>query len=122
MTDTATKTPAPAQTDERKKVFESIPLSEPILRGDTTIDSLTVRKPHAGELRGLTLPDVIGLDIATILKLIPRISEPALTDDECQKLDPADLTEIGGTIRGFFMTRAEHQLMEAMLAEQQSKT
>ena len=112
MTDTAQDTAAPPA--ERKPAFETIDLAEPIVRGETNIEQLT--------LRGLTLTDVIGIDIATILKLIPRISEPVLTDDECQNLDPADLNEIGGAIRGFFMTKAERQLLEAMLADYQPKT
>ena len=61
-------------------------------------------------------------DIATTLKLLPRISEPALTDEECADLHPADLAEAGGAIRGFFMTKAETAMMEALLAEQQPKT
>lgn len=115
MTDSATAAGTAAK-------FETIDLGEPITRGDVTIDKLTLRKPKAGELRGLSLSDVIATDIAALLRLLPRISEPALTDDECQNLDPADLTEIGGTIRGFFMTKAERQLMEAMIADQQPKT
>jgi hypothetical protein len=123
MTDTAeAASPASPSPASKANPFESIDLVEPIARGDTTIAKLTLRKPKAGELRGLTLSDVIGLEIAAILKLIPRISEPALTDAECQNLDPADLTEIGGTIRGFFMTRAERQLLDMMIAEQQPKT
>lgn len=124
MTDTVQTEDQPAAVDitSKAKPFETVDLVEPITRGATTITQLTLRKPKAGELRGLTLSDVIGLEIAAILKLIPRISEPPLTDDECQNLDPADLTEIGGTIRGFFMTRAERQLLDAMIAEQQPKT
>jgi len=106
----------------RPTAFETVELAEPLKRGDTTIDKLTLRKPKAGELRGLALSDVIGTDVATILKLVPRISEPKLTDDECHDLDPADLAEIGGTIRGFFMTKAERQIIETMMAEQQPKT
>lgn len=112
---------SPIQTS-KANAFETVDLVEPITRGDITIDKLTLRKPKAGELRGLTLSDVIGLEISAILKLVPRISEPALTDGECQNLDPADLTEIGGTIRGFFMTRGERQMLDAMIAEQQPKT
>ena len=111
-------TPAPA----KRKAFETVDLMEPITRGEKTIDQLTLRKPKAGELRGLTLSDLIGLDIGTIIKVIPRISEPVLTDAEANDLDPADLTEIGGAIRGFFMTKAERAMMDRMLAEQQPKT
>lgn len=114
MTDTATvPTPAKAAT------FETVDLADPITRGDTTIAQLQLRKPKAGELRGLSLQDVIGLDIGTLLKLLPRITEPALTDDECAALDPADLTECGGAIRGFFMTASERRMIEALVAEQQ---
>ena len=106
----------------RQPIFESIDLAEPIVRGETSIDRLTLRKPKAGELRGLALGDLIQLDIGTILKVVPRISEPSLTDEECAALDPADLSEIGGTIRGFFMTKAERQMLEAVLADHQPKT
>ena len=111
-----------ASTDARKPVFETIDLAEPIVRGETSIDRLSLRKPKAGELRGLALGDLIQLDIGTILRVVPRISEPSLTDEECAALDPADLSEIGGTIRGFFMTKAERQMLEAVIAEHQPKT
>ncbi len=124
MTD---KTDAPADTPNETGSTAALPpastsviaLNAPILRGDTTIDQITLRKPKAGELRGLTLQDLIGTDISTILKLIPRVSEPPLNDEECQKLDLADLSEIGGTIRGFFMTRAERDMIQKMMEEQQ---
>ncbi|MFW2445979.1 MAG: phage tail assembly protein [Qipengyuania pacifica] len=115
MTETTTSVAKPSS-------FETVDLAEPIKRGETTIDKLQLRKPKAGELRGLALSDVIGLDISAILKLLPRITEPALTDHECAGLDPADLTECGGAIRGFFMTASERRMLEAMIAEQQPTT
>lgn len=102
--------------------FESITLSEPIVRGEQQIAKITLRKPRAGELRGLNLQQLIACDVAAILQLLPRISEPVLVPTECDALEAADLTEIGGTIRGFFMTTAERQVLEAMIAEQQPKT
>lgn len=97
----------------------SITLSKPIQRGDQRIEELHLRKPKAGELRGLSLQDVITSDIGALLTLIPRISNPPLTGPEAADLDPADLTEMGGAIRGFFMTGAERKMLEAMVAEQQ---
>lgn len=120
----ATESPATEATGATpsNKNFETIALSQPIMRGEKKIDGLTIRKPKAGELRGLALQDIIGTDITALLKLIPRISDPVLTDAEAQDLDPSDLTEIGGAVRGFFMTPAERKFMEAMIAEQQPKT
>lgn len=115
MADTA---PLPAENNR----FETITLSEPIKRGEQVIETITLRKPRAGEMRGLTLQDLLTSDVTAILKVIPRISEPVLTPQECDKLDVSDLAEIGGTIRGFFMTAGEVKLIEAMVAEQQPKT
>lgn len=117
MADTAPPTPA---VDTAR--FQSITLAEPIQRGEQVIETITLRKPRAGELRGLNLQQLISVDVATILQLLPRISEPVLVESECNGLDPSDLTEIGGAIRGFFMTAAERRMLEAMLAEQQPKT
>lgn len=107
---------------ENTPKYETITLAEPITRGEQVIEQITLRKPKAGELRGLNLQQLISVDVTAILQLLPRISEPVLTSDECGNLDPSDLTEIGGTIRGFFMTAAERRMLEAMIADQQPKT
>jgi hypothetical protein len=123
MTDTTTQPADTATASAGKVELQTIELSAPIVRGEMTYTKISLRKPKAGELRGgLTLSDIIGLDIGALLKLIPRITEPPLTDPECNDLDPADLTEIGGAIRGFFMTPAERRMLDAMIAEQQPKT
>lgn len=108
------------QTNRPK--FKTITLDEPITRGDTLIEKITLRKPHSPELRGLTLENLLTTDVATIEKLLPRISDPILIDEEVAQIDPADLTEIGGAIRGFFMTKAQQAIMDRMIEEQSSKT
>ena len=113
--ETETETGAPAQAVSN---YTRVTLSEPILRGEQKIETLNLRKPKAGELRGLSLSDVITSDITALLTLIPRISEPSLTSVDVDALDPADLVEIGGAIRGFFMTKAEKVMMETMMAQQ----
>lgn len=117
MADTVPTTPVVDATR-----FQTITLAEPIRRGEQVIEKITLRKPKAGELRGLNLQQLISVDVATILQLLPRISEPVLIESECNGLDPSDLTEIGGAIRGFFMTAGERRVLEAMIAEQQPKT
>lgn len=115
-------TEIPAAEVPKPRAFEEITLEQPITRGETTIDKLQIRKPKAGQLRGLNLNDIINSDITAMLTLIPRITMPPITSDEANELDPADLSEIGGTIRGFFMTAAERELMATILAAHQPKT
>lgn len=109
-----TETTSPATSAATSRFSDPIDLLEPIVRGETQITSLVLRKPKSGELRGLTLQDLLTTDVTTIMTLVPRISEPILTDAEARDLDPADLAEIGGVIRGFFLTRAERALIERM--------
>jgi hypothetical protein len=115
-----TDTPAPSASRTAED-WPTITLSAPIVRGDQEIASIQLRKPKAGELRGLSLQDVINSDITALLQLLPRITVPPLIDQEVNEIDPADLAEMGGTIRSFFMTAAERRLMEAILAEHQPK-
>lgn len=118
-----TETQTPATSSGTARFSDPIELVEPIVRGETQITSLVLRKPKSGELRGLSLQDLLTTDIVTIMNLLPRISDPILTDVEARDLDPADLAEIGGVIRGFFLTRAERKMIETMMSgEPQSKT
>jgi len=117
MADTA---PTAAETETNAE-FTTVTLAEPIKRGEQVIETINLRKPRAGQLRGISLQELINSDIATILKVVPRISDPVLTPVECENLDPADLAEIGGTIRSFFMSAAEREMMQAMIAEQRRK-
>jgi hypothetical protein len=102
--------------------FATITLMEPIMRGETKIDSLTLRKPGSGELRGLNLQNIYSLDVGTILTIVTRCSDPVLTSEEADGLDPADLMEIGGALKGFFMTAAERTAMESMMRQMTGET
>ncbi|WP_236672036.1 phage tail assembly protein [Croceicoccus sp. YJ47] len=73
-----TDTPAPAPAASVPQTAD-VPLATPIARGDTTIDRITLRKPKAGALRGLTMQDILQADVSALITLIPRISTPALT-------------------------------------------
>lgn len=83
-----------------------ITLDTPIKRGDNEITEIALRKPSAGELRGVTLTDLLQMDVAALTKVIPRISDPALTEAEVARMDPADLVQIGGVVAGFLLPKA----------------
>ncbi|MDQ0250953.1 hypothetical protein J2W22_003017 [Sphingomonas kyeonggiensis] len=84
----------------------NVPLEEPIARGETSIETLQLRKPMSGELRGLTLVDLTQLKTDTVIKLLPRISNPPITEIEAAGMDPADLLQCGVEIGCFFLTAA----------------
>jgi hypothetical protein len=90
-----------APTDDNIVVLDT-----PIIRGKTTIDSITLRKPNAGELRGVHLVELLNMDVATLIKILPRISAPALTAQDAAGMDPADLLACGSKISGFLLQKS----------------
>lgn len=83
-----------------------ITLDAPLVRGNTTITEVTLRKPISGELRGVTLLDLAQMDVLALRKVLPRISTPTLTDHEVGRMDPADLMQCGVAVSGFLLTKA----------------
>ncbi|MEO1852722.1 phage tail assembly protein [Chromohalobacter sp.] len=86
-------------------VSEPIELDTPIKRGETEISEVTLRKPSAGELRGVNLADVLQMQTDALMTLIPRLSNPSLTAPEVRHMDPADLVQCGGEVAGFLISK-----------------
>lgn len=84
----------------------TVTLDTPIKRGSTTIDTITLRKPASGELRGVHLVELLNMDVATLIKILPRISSPGITAPEAAGMDPADLLACGSRISGFLLQKS----------------
>ena len=84
----------------------TVVLDSPIRRGVTTIDSITLRKPRSGELRGVSLVELLQMDVASLIKVVPRISSPTLTAIEVSGMDPADLLALSSKISGFLLQKS----------------
>ncbi|MBX9859000.1 MAG: phage tail assembly protein [Sphingomonas sp.] len=84
----------------------TIELESPIIRGDTEIKTLQLRKPKAGELRGLIVGQIVQGDAGAMLELLPRITMPPLTSPEVEELEADDFTALSNEVVGFFMTPA----------------
>lgn len=100
--DTASTTAATTST-----FGKPIELDQPLQRGEQTINAVALRRPRAGELRGIDLAGLIRqLDYGALETLLPRISEPTLTRSDVANLDPADLTALAGEVVLFFVPKA----------------
>lgn len=84
---------------------DPITLEEAIKRGENSIKSITLRKPASGELRGLKLLDLLNGDVNATIRLVPRISEPTLTEQEVAALEPADLLSCADAIAVFLQKK-----------------
>lgn len=91
----------------------TVTLDYPIQRGEQVISAVKLRKPNAGELRGIKLADLLQIDVSAMAALLPRITEPTLTTADVNKLDPADLVAIGTLAAGFFVPKAQREFLSA---------
>lgn len=99
---------ATAEQPEVKPLADdnTVTLDTPIRRGTSTIDTITLRKPNSGELRGVSLSDLLQIDVDSLVKVIPRISNPTLTAVEVTSMDPADLFALGAKVSGFLLQKS----------------
>ncbi|SDG22318.1 Phage tail assembly chaperone protein, E, or 41 or 14 [Onishia taeanensis] len=95
-----------------KQQTETVELDSPITRGKQTVTEIHVRKPKSGALRGVSLTDVLQMDVTALGKVLPRITEPALTDGEIRDMDPADLVQLGGVVAGFLLPKKAREASE----------
>ena len=94
-------TPTPSSTTSTNP--NTVTLDTPIVRGAQTITEITLRKPVSGELRGTSLSALVSLDIDALVKVLPRIATPQLTEFDVRELDPADLVQLGVTFADFLL-------------------
>lgn len=93
-------------TPANTQVSETVELDTPIIRGDQTITSLTVRKPFAGELRGANLMALMQMDVQAAITVLPRITTPALTTQDVERMDVADLLQLASVVTGFLLPKS----------------
>lgn len=92
-----------AQTQNTK----TITLDTPITTGGKEVNTITVRKPLGGALRGLSLTDLLRLETNALHSLLPRVTEPMLLKQDVEKLDPADLVQLGTAVVSFLVPKAD---------------
>lgn len=89
----------------KQATTETVALETPIERGDNTITEIAIRKPMAGELRGVSLTELMQMDVAALSRVLPRITQPTLTEPEIAKLDPVDLVQMGSVVTNFLLPK-----------------
>lgn len=87
-------------------ITETIILDTPITRGEKTLSEIVVRKPDAGSLRGASLNDLLHMDVNALIVVLPRLTSPVLTAVEINRMDPADLLQLGGAVASFLLPKS----------------
>ncbi|EMD4939284.1 phage tail assembly protein [Escherichia coli] len=72
-----------------------ITLDNPVKRGEQVIEQVTLMKPNAGTLRGVSLAAVANSEVDALIKVLPRMTAPMLTEQEVAALELPDLVALG---------------------------
>ncbi len=86
-----------------------ITLDVPLKRGEQLIDTLSLRRPNTGALRGVSITDILQMQVNAVSVVLPRITTPTLTEADVRRLDIADLTECAISLAGFFLKKSERE-------------
>ena len=78
-----------------------VTLEKPVKRGDQLIAEITLIKPNAGTLRGVSLAAVANSEVDALIKVLPRMTAPMLTEQEVAAMDLPDLVALAGQVVGF---------------------
>ncbi|CNK16980.1 putative phage tail protein [Yersinia frederiksenii] len=84
-----------------------VTLENPIKRGDTLIETITLIKPNAGTLRGVSLQDVATSEVNALIKVLPRMTYPTLTESEVVNLALPDMVALASKVIGFLSPNSE---------------
>ena len=90
-----------------KRDPNTVTLDTPIKRGNSEITEVTLRKPSAGELRGVSLAELLQMKVDALQTVLPRITNPILHKQDMATLDPADLVNMGTVVVGFLLTKEQ---------------
>ncbi|KTR46280.1 mu-like prophage FluMu gp41 family protein [Pantoea ananatis] len=85
---------------------KTVILDTPIKRGKTEIKEIVLRKPQSGALRGVRLQALMEMDVNAVMAVLPRVSAPALTAQEVNEMDPADLLALSVEVVTFLLPKS----------------
>lgn len=78
-----------------------VTLDKPIKRAGQTIDKVTLIEPNAGTLRGVSLAAVAQSEVDALIKVLPRMTYPALTAQELTAMNLPDMLSLAAKVIGF---------------------
>lgn len=91
----------------------SVTLEEPVKINGEEIATFTLTRPTAGQMRGIRVAELLTMDPAAHIKLVPRIAKPILTEADVAGMSANDITAVMTAVLPFFATKAQLKEVEA---------
>ncbi len=87
--------------------IKNVRLKRPVDIDGKPVCEIAVREPTAGELRGLAVSAIMSMEVSAMIRLLPRITMPPLSEAQVAAMRPGDFGQLAGTAAGFFFDVAE---------------
>lgn len=85
--------------------MKTFTFEKPIPYGkDNELSEITLRRPQAGDLRGVRLLGLHQMEVDTLTTIVPRISNPPVTAGQLAAMDPYDTVRLMEAVTDFFNT------------------
>lgn len=103
------------------KFSNTITFSQPIKRNGNDgkegeeVTEVKLRKPSVGELRGLSMKNIMEMHVNEMLEIIPRISMPPLLKAEVEEMDPADFIRLADAVFTFFIPPEQLEVIQTAM-------
>ncbi|MBC6416881.1 MAG: phage tail assembly protein [Rhodospirillales bacterium] len=103
------------QSDAPDAGTKTVTLDSAVRVDGEDVREIALRCPKAGELRGLMLGQLVNLETGAMLRLLPRITRPPLSEAQLAAMTPADFMALAGEAVLFFVPeRQRAELIETM--------
>lgn len=83
-----------------------VALESPIVRAGGDIAHVQLMKPRTGDLRGMLLVELLQYKTDAVIKLLPRITVPTITEAEVLDMDTADMVTMAMEVAAFLTPKA----------------
>lgn len=84
--------------------LKTVKLERPLKRAGGDITEVQIRRPMPGDLRRCKLGELMQLDVDTMIRVLPRITMPILTEAEVSNMHGADFLELASEVAAYFLT------------------
>lgn len=84
---------------------KTITLEQGVKLGDNIITEITITKPLVSHLKGVKLAQLMEMQIDEIVKILPRVTQPALTEKSLDSLEFNDFMALCAEVISFLTSQ-----------------
>lgn len=90
-------------SDTNQLPGEKVVLEKPLVRGETSVESVMVHLHAAVQLKGCSLRDLLDMEVDAMILALPRCTQPPLEQHELALMNPFDFLALATELSNFLL-------------------